>query len=152
MNAFIKLILTQIIILSLLGVSYYLYKNYDAFFTEEIRCEGKNLSYPETFSDCVDCHSIKTPEIVDNWYESKHGVMLVKCGTCHGDPSGKGELAFSAKPDPIKVCARCHGPAVDRMQQKHSEIKDCVTCHPYHQNPIHRNAYQRITDPKTPTY
>lgn len=113
-----------------------------------VRCEGaKHLERPEEFSDCVTCHAKVTPRVTQDWLESKHGVTLVKCVVCHGEPDGKGSIPFEVKPDPMVICARCHDPAINRMVEKYGERPDCNSCHPYHQNPMHGTAYET----KTPT-
>lgn len=152
MNTILKVLLAQLLIIAVIAGVYFGYRYIKSMRVQEIHCEGKNLTYPETFSDCVDCHMLKTPEIVDDWYDSKHGIMLVKCGTCHGDPSGNGSLSFRAKPGD-DICTKCHAPAVERMKEKHSESTlSCVSCHPYHQNPIHSNAYEKIVPSKILTF
>jgi hypothetical protein len=115
-----------------------------------VRCEGAHLSVPEQYADCVSCHVKSTARATQDWQESKHGVMLVKCVVCHGEPDGKGSIPFSAKPDPVAICARCHDPAMQRMAAKFGGNADCGTCHPRHQNPLHGDAYQsKISSGKT---
>ena len=41
-------------------------------------------------SQCIDCHSKTTPNIVSDWKLSKHSGVDVNCVTCHGD-AGKGD-------------------------------------------------------------
>lgn len=114
----------------------------------EVRCEGaKHLDRPENFADCVTCHVKTTAKVTQDWQESKHGVMLVKCVVCHGEPDGKGSVPFAVKPDPIRICAQCHDPAIKRMVSKYGgSIVDgalqCNNCHPNHQNPMHGDAYE----------
>ena len=108
-----------------------------------VRCEAvKHLEAPEKYADCVACHSKATAKEAQDWKDSKHGVMLVKCSTCHGQPDGKGSIPFAAKPDPMGICVRCHDPAIKRMVSKYGERPDCNSCHPNHQNPMHGNAYE----------
>ena len=65
----------------------------------KVRCEaGKHLDSPEAMADCYECHLKATPKVAQDWYESKHGIQLVKCFMCHGQPDGKGALPFAAKP------------------------------------------------------
>lgn len=107
------------------------------------RCEAvKHLEAPDAASDCYVCHQKVTPEIAQDWYESKHGVLLVKCFVCHGQPDGKGAIPFAAKPDQKDICSRCHAPAMDRMTAKYGQDLNCNTCHPYHQNPMHGDAFE----------
>jgi NAD-dependent SIR2 family protein deacetylase len=116
----------------------------------KVRCEGAHLTVPNQYADCVSCHTKTTAKVAQDWQESKHGVMLVKCVVCHGEPDGKGSIPFSAKPDPMLICARCHDPAIKVMVSKFGENLDCNTCHPNHQNPQHGKAYQnKIPTSKT---
>lgn len=109
----------------------------------EVRCEGaKHLERPEEFADCVTCHAKVTPKVSQDWLESKHGVMMVKCVVCHGEPDGKGSVPFAKVPDPNRICAQCHGPAMVKMTEKFGVRNDCETCHPNHQNPMHGKAYE----------
>ena len=109
----------------------------------EVRCEGaKHLDRPEEFSDCVTCHEKTTAKVAQDWKDSKHGVMLVKCVVCHGEPDGKGSIPFEVNPDPQRICAQCHDPAMKRMVEKYGDSPDCNSCHPHHQNPMHGDAYE----------
>ena len=116
-----------------------------------VRCEAaKHLDAPEKYADCLACHTKTTPKDAQDWKDSKHGVMLVKCVVCHGQPDGKGSIPFAAKPDPMVTCARCHDPSIKRMQTKYGERPDCASCHPHHQNPMHGGAYEnKIPSDKT---
>lgn len=108
-----------------------------------VRCEGaKHLDRPEDFADCVTCHEKVTVQVAQDWKDSKHGVMLVKCFVCHGEPDGKGSVPFVVKPDPMVICAQCHDPAIKRMVEKYGNLQDCNSCHPNHQNPMHGSAYE----------
>ena len=107
------------------------------------RCEGaKHLDRPEDYLDCVTCHAKTTAKVTQNWLESKHGVMLVKCVVCHGEPDGKGSVPFARVPDPQRICSQCHEPAMKRMVEKYGDNQDCYSCHPHHQNPMHSRAYE----------
>lgn len=108
-----------------------------------VRCEAaKHLTAPEAMAgDCYSCHVKSTPKVAQDWYESKHGVTLVRCQTCHGQPDGMGSQPFARVPS-VEVCARCHSLAIDRMEAKFGKRDDCSTCHPNHQSPMHGNAYE----------
>lgn len=113
------------------------------------RCEAfKHPNAPEGQNDCYTCHVKTTPKIAQDWFESKHGVVLVKCFVCHGSPDGKGSLPFAAKPDAQLICQRCHAPAMERMKAKFGESTPCASCHPYHQNSMHHEAYARTESKK----
>jgi hypothetical protein len=115
----------------------------------KVRCEGAHLAVPEEYADCVSCHAKSTPKVAQDWQESKHGVMLVKCVVCHGEPNGEGSIPFSARPGAIDICARCHDPAIKRMAEKFGGDAECNSCHPRHQNPMHSDAYQEKAPSKT---
>ncbi|MBG0789010.1 MAG: hypothetical protein H0S80_00770 [Desulfovibrionaceae bacterium] len=116
----------------------------------ENRCEAKHLTDETKMAgDCYACHVKATPKIAQDWYEGKHGVLLVKCFVCHGQPDGKGAIEFAANPDPDTVCRKCHDPAVNRMQEKYGLRAQCNECHPYHQNSIHHEAFQKTQSKKT---
>jgi cytochrome c553 len=145
MAALTKKSLGLALVVLVLGVAgYFTYMDY-AF--PKTRCEGaiKHPDAPEELADCVACHSKTTPQVVTDWNESKHGVVLVKCAVCHGEPDGSGSRAFTASPDPQTVCASCHDPALQRMQAKYGLAAECVSCHPHHQNSMHGNAFENRT-------
>ncbi len=101
----------------------------------------KHLKAPDDAADCYTCHQKVTPRVAQNWYESKHGVALMKCFVCHGQPDGKGSVPFAVVPDAETVCRKCHEPAMKRMVQKFGIKPDCYMCHPFHQNSLHHKAY-----------
>jgi len=116
----------------------------------ETRCEAKHLTDESKMAgDCYACHLKTTPKIAQDWYEGKHGMLLVKCFVCHGQPDGKGAVEFAVDPDPDKVCRKCHDPAVNRMEEKFGLRPQCNDCHPYHQNSIHHEAFQKTESKKT---
>ena len=119
------------------------YFAYVAWAFPPVKCEAaKHLTAPEpSAGDCYTCHVKSTPKVAQDWYESKHGVTLVRCQTCHGQPDGKGSLAFARVPG-VEVCARCHSLAIDRMTAKFGKRDDCSSCHPNHQSPMHGNVYE----------
>ena len=109
------------------------------------RCEAfKHLEGKEDQQvDCYGCHQKISPKTAQNWYESKHGVDLVKCAMCHGSPDNKGSIPFSAKPSPDLICVRCHDPAIKTMRERHGVRADCYGCHPVHQRSLHHEVYQK---------
>jgi hypothetical protein len=113
------------------------------------RCPAQHLDSPEALADCYECHKKATPKVAQDWYESKHGVQLVKCFMCHGQPDGKGALPYAANPDPDVTCQRCHDPSIQRMTAKFGLSKSCGECHPFHQNSIHHAAYVKPEAKKT---
>lgn len=113
----------------------------------ENRCEGAHLVAPDKYSDCLTCHTTVTPKVVQNWEESKHGVLLVKCVVCHGEPDGTGSVPFVVNPNPNVTCASCHDQAIQNMRIKYGDNLNCNSCHPNHQNSIHKvKAYTTTSD------
>ncbi len=107
-----------------------------------VKCEyAKHLKSPDTASDCYACHLKATPKVAQDWYESKHGVMLVKCFVCHGQPDGKGSVPYAVNPDVNTTCRKCHDPSIKKMEKKYGLKLECNSCHPFHQNSIHHKAY-----------
>ncbi|MDR2725937.1 MAG: hypothetical protein LBC90_07775 [Candidatus Adiutrix sp.] len=112
----------------------------------EARCEAADhLAAPDELSDCYTCHAKVTPVLAQDWQESKHGALLVKCFVCHGQPDGQGAIPFSVKPSERNICSRCHEPSMNRMEKKFGELQSCNTCHPRHQNPMHRSAFEAVS-------
>lgn len=106
------------------------------------RCEFvDHLKSPDAQADCFACHLKATPKITQDWYESKHGVMLVKCFVCHGQPDGKGSLPYAVNPDVSRTCRKCHDPSIKKMEAKYGLDLECNSCHPFHQNSLHHKAY-----------
>lgn len=108
----------------------------------------KHLVAPDSAADCYECHKKATPKIAQDWYESKHGVVLMKCFVCHGQPDGKGSVPWSVVPPPKAVCQKCHDPAMKRMERKYGLKPDCYMCHPFHQNSLHHDAYKKSASKK----
>ena len=78
------------------------------------RCEAAKHLDADMIGDCYGCHLKVTPQVAQDWYESKHGVTLVRCQVCHGQPDGKGAVPFKRVPG-VEDCAACHGLAIDKM-------------------------------------
>jgi hypothetical protein len=116
-----------------------------------VKCEAaiKHLDIPNSITDCYECHKKTTPKLAFDWYESKHGVMLVKCFVCHGQPDGKGSVPFNVKPDPKTVCRKCHDPSMQEMEKKYGIEPDCNKCHPFHNNSLHHAAYSKQKSKKS---
>lgn len=108
----------------------------------------QHLNAPDDVADCYECHKLVTPRVAQNWYEGKHGVALMKCFVCHGQPDGKGSVPFAVVPDPQSVCRKCHEPAMKRMAKKFGLDPDCYSCHPFHQNSLHHEAYKKSESKK----
>ncbi len=110
------------------------------------RCEGAKVRHGEVTDeqgDCYACHRKATPKVAQDWFESKHGMLLVKCYVCHGLPDGKGSVPFSANPSAEVACQRCHAPAMQRMAEKFGVRDHCDGCHGFHANSLHHDAFTK---------
>ena len=72
-------------------------------------------------SQCVDCHSKITPNIVSDWKLSKHHQAEVTCIACHGDQhTSATDVAKVQIPTP-DTCATCHSAQVEQYKKgKHA--------------------------------
>ncbi len=132
-------IILPLVLIAILGVIFFIYVNL-AF--PETRCEFvTHLESPDAAADCFECHLKCTPKIAQDWYESKHGVILVKCFVCHGQPDGKGSVPYAVDPDVDGTCRKCHDPSINRMEHLYGLELNCNKCHPFHQNSLHHKAY-----------
>jgi len=102
----------------------------------------EHLVIPDSITDCYACHAKMTPKLAHDWYESAHRIKLVKCSRCHGKPDGTGAIPFTAYPDSRTICGKCHASAIRHMQENFGIDLECSECHPFHQNSLHRVAYQ----------
>jgi len=137
------------LLLAVVMVGYFAYV---AWAFPETRCEAKTVSHlnaPDQMSDCYGCHVKVTARVAQEWYESKHGINLVRCAACHGEPDGKGSIAFSRTPH-VSVCASCHSLSINRMEAKFGKRDDCASCHPNHASPMHGEAYVYRQDAQKP--
>jgi len=72
-------------------------------------------------SQCIDCHSKVTPNIVSDWRLSKHSGVEVTCATCHGDQHTSANDVSKVKIPTPDTCATCHQTQVDQFKKgKHS--------------------------------
>ena len=132
-------IILPLVCIAILGVIFFVYIKL-AF--PETRCEfAAHLESPDDAADCFACHIKATPKITQDWYESKHGLMLVKCFVYHEQPDGKGSVPYAVDPDVGATCRKCHDPSINRMEQTYGLELDCNKCHPFHQNSLHHKAY-----------
>lgn len=123
---------------------------YLSFAFPKVRCEAvKHLKSPEQVSDCYECHAKSTPKTAQDWLESKHGVMLVKCFVCHGQPDNKGSVPWAVNPDVNTTCRKCHEPSIVKMENKYGVQLNCSECHPFHNNSLHHEAYEKTKAKKT---
>ena len=85
--------------------------------------EHPELDKHEMFIACADCHKEATPEIEKQWYDSVHGIAMVKCYQCHGTFE-----TFRVNPGKAN-CATCHA---DQIDKKIAQDKQCWECHVPH--------------------
>ena len=76
----------------------------------------------EMYIACSDCHKEATPEVYSQWYDSRHGLAMVKCYQCHGTFE-----TFRLTPTKLD-CASCH----EKMVRKCPQDKPCWQCHVPH--------------------
>jgi hydroxylamine dehydrogenase len=70
---------------------------------------------------CVQCHKIKTPNIVSDWQLSKHSQNDVDCSTCHGSEHNSASTVAKAKIPTPETCAQCHDTQVEQFKKgKHA--------------------------------
>lgn len=134
-----KRIIVAVLAICLLVGLYFLYMNWA--FPNECYKNAKHLMAGEMEGDCYTCHMKATARIAQEWFESKHGVVLVRCQTCHGLPDGSGAIPFTRQPG-VDICAKCHSLAIQQMEAKFGETGNCMTCHPRHQSPMHGKVYE----------
>jgi len=80
---------------------------------------------------CTECHLEVTPEVVEAWKGSKHGLMNFGCYMCHGD----GTEYFEAAPSTVR-CASCHGK--EEIDFRVTRFESCFDCHDGHTLGFHR--------------
>ena len=86
------------------------------------KAEHPELSEQEMYIACSDCHKETTPEIEKQWYDSTHGIAMIKCYQCHGTYE-------TFKVTPTKAdCAVCHADQLEKC----AKDKACWDCHVPH--------------------
>ena len=79
--------------------------------------------------ECLNCHSIMTPDLVDQWRQSKHAMDNVKCNVCHGEKTSED---FIARPQKER-CRPCHPDQVKTISESRMNRVACGACHSIHQ-------------------
>ena len=80
-----------------------------------------SLSAQTPASQCVDCHTKVTPNIVSDWKLSKHSAAEIACVACHGDQHTSASDAAKAKIPTADTCAQCHETRVAQFKRgKHA--------------------------------
>ncbi|MBI3097428.1 MAG: hydroxylamine oxidoreductase [Planctomycetes bacterium] len=90
----------------------------------EVGLAPPHLSIPASSKQCVECHGMTTPGIVDHWKGSTHARRGVGCFECHqaerGDADGFDHygvhIATVVTP---RDCARCHGAIAEEFGKSH---------------------------------
>lgn len=90
--------------------------------TMGIPADHPEMTEQETYQPCSECHREVTPEIVDQWWNSGHGIGNVKCYQCHGT------FENMMKVPAVANCMTCHEKEVSNMNGK----LGCWQCHPAH--------------------
>lgn len=80
--------------------------------------------------ECLACHQMVSPKVVEEWTASAHGMALVQCGVCHGD-----EGDFRAAPGADR-CIGCHANETATA----GAGKSCASCHSAHNYNVHRKS------------
>jgi len=116
----------KIIMSVLLAVSVAFFCGACPFFSGNVEAkESKghpDLSEQEQLIPCSQCHKAETPDLHDQWYNSRHGIGMVKCYQCHGTFEN-----LVAIPD-RSTCGFCHNAALEKCPSD----KPCWECHPAH--------------------
>ncbi len=86
------------------------------------------LTEQEMLTPCQECHQAATPEVYEEWYNSRHGIDNVKCFQCHGTYE-----ELKRVPDQF-ACAVCHSAEFQHTE----EGKSCWDCHPAHKFVVHK--------------
>lgn len=86
------------------------------------------LSEQEQLIDCAQCHLEATPEVVKEWYDSVHGIAMIKCYQCHGTFD-----SFTVSP-PRDNCGICHADKLENHAAEQGKAADtpCWECHVPH--------------------
>ncbi len=72
-------------------------------------------------SQCIECHSKVTPNIVSDWKLSKHSQVEVTCVACHGDQHSSASDVSKVKIPTPDTCATCHQTQVQQFRKgKHA--------------------------------
>ncbi len=74
------------------------------------------LTFSVFGQNCVQCHKVKTPNIVKDWQLSKHSENEVGCETCHGEEHTGPKNVDKAKIPTPETCAQCHEEKVTQFK------------------------------------
>jgi hypothetical protein len=97
---------------------------------------NKNISLQDKHPEvdwtlgCAECHEETTPEIFEQWSQSRHGDVGFGCYICHGD----GTEEFYSKGNDER-CSGCH--AEQEVSFENSGMESCFDCHNGHTLKFH---------------
>ncbi|MFQ5672548.1 MAG: multiheme c-type cytochrome [Nitrospinales bacterium] len=90
------------------------------------RIVGKKaaIKIPASSELCIDCHTVTTPSLVEQWRDSKHALKGVACFDCHEAEKTEVDawdhegflIAVIVSP---KDCSKCHQTQNDQFQASH---------------------------------
>jgi len=87
-----------------------------------VPADHPDMTEQETYIPCSECHREETPDVVDQWWNSGHGIATVKCYQCHGTFE---EMMLVPAED---TCMVCH----EEQMTKLNDSMTCWQCHPAH--------------------
>lgn len=72
-------------------------------------------------TQCVDCHRKVTPNIVNDWKQSRHSEVGISCDICHASDHMTAADAAKAKIPTPETCGQCHDAQVAQFKKgKHA--------------------------------
>jgi len=104
---------------------------------EGINLEKKQLvvhrGFTKAAKSCIECHSQKTPGIIENWKNGKMGHATVSCYDCHvvekDSPMAsqceglRGTKIYTSPMVSSKTCSKCHPREVEQfLKSAHAEL------------------------------
>ena len=86
--------------------------------------DWKKAGYPmelkttQEQTECVNCHTVITPDIVSEWKQSKHSLEVndVHCSVCHGTDHSTATDVDQAEPVTPHTCRTCHEEQWDQFR------------------------------------
>ncbi|WP_320172906.1 multiheme c-type cytochrome [Maridesulfovibrio sp.] len=96
-----------------------------------------NRGYTEEAKNCIECHSQKTPGIVENWKNGKMGHASISCYDCHvvekDSPMAsqceglRGTDIYTSPMVSSSTCGRCHPREVEQfLKSSHAELSNKI--------------------------
>jgi hypothetical protein len=79
------------------------------------------IAEPTFAQECLECHTVETPNIVTDWQLSKHSQNDVDCSVCHGDGHTSADDVANVQIPTPDTCADCHDVQVEQFKKgKHA--------------------------------